>query len=1397
MPDEIREITVKVDQSDAVEGVKQIEKELGNLDDKVKKTGQTTVTVMDKSRSAHERMVKSFEKRVEFAGMNKVQTEIARRDAALKQVGDQPALRARVEAAGQTAINLAKAQQAQEDYNTSLQRAIKGSREAAEAQKQFDKALETVNRRLAQQKKALDDKRLADEAAAKTAANIVERARYRTAGAVGRLEMERGQAIREARPGATAAQLAEINRQYDILVRNQEKSERIARTSKLTQNIRSAGEAIGRAANAFAAFGAVLAAPVVWLVKTGAELERTQIAFENLLGSKQAGQDFFQSLQNYSKQSVFSLQEIAKAAQQALALGFKPEMAQRVVRASFAVAAAMGQQADMAGRVTLAIGQMQAKQRVSAEEMNQLSEAGVGAWKMLAAVAGKEVPEMMKLAEKGMINADIAVEVLTETILRRFGEIEKIVLNTTTFGKFQQLRKSFVDMAQEMRGSLLPIANNFLEWGRKALVWANDWLRAFARLDPETQQMIFNIAAITAGLVGVAKVLSTIMTLAADIGLVKLFKSGADAAGVLITKLGGFEKLLSGLPGLFSAVGLSMGAMFVVGRESMEDELDKMDAAIKEFERKRKGLPREMLRDVMEERYVAPTGQSYSRTEIQNIINQAEKQGMTKAGGGAAAAFSVEDLKAKYGLSIIQAGQVDPEKAAKAAEKAARKYAEEIERARTALDKSMARGLNELGQVTWDYQHLFRELVKNPEALKIAWRAFDMDRKNALQNIAKEQRKEMKQRVAEIEEEEKRFREYHSDLYQKRIKLELDVQKETINIQRETMKQSYEMQIATAEAARDYRRTELEVRRSQAEAGMLGAHPREVLAMKIEFERQASEIEIRAAEEIHTRKMAMLEIEAQLRRDALEDQYAAITTKTPEIEENFRQRRLALDRQIEMARTNQVKTTEEAIARERLESTRRTNDLIIEEYRRQYDQIYDAASGILDNLLAKSRSWADVMKSIFKAAILTPVKEAAAHWIAGVLTPRPQTGAQQASTAGGGHWGARGGSLFDAMRRVFGFGPAPTGIRTPPTFDPKLQTVQKAADVAASGAKTAAAAAETTSNAVDTAVVAAKNAETSAQLATASAVAVAGKCCQGGGGGVASQLIKFGLPGAGGGGGGGGEGGGGGATQIDRIRDLIGLGNPQGVWQGGGTLGKLATSNAALLAGVGLLYAGLSKNRGWASVGMSTAGGALVGAKIGTMIMPGVGTAIGAAVGAVAGFTAGMIRKSVKGAEQKMIEQVKTTYGVTISKQLAAQFVEIAKNQFGGDIRMAVVSPQIRELVQLYAMATGQKTTGMPRPMYGVQLAQTGGQLQMQPVYESGYVVSSPYGGPTTANYNPASVFVQLNPQQANQLFEGRVVQVVEGNPQAVSNAQSKATQGGVYRNANRGASLEPLTTLS
>ena len=235
----------------------------------------------------------------------------------------------------------------------------------------------------------------------------------------------------------------------------------------------------------------------------------------------------------------------------------------------------------------------------------------------------------------------------------------------------------------------------------------------------------------------------------------------------------------------------------------------------------------------------------------------------------------------------------------------------------------------------------------------------------------------------------------------------------------------------------------------------------------------------------------------------------------------------------------------------------------------------------------------------------------------------------------------------------------------------------------------------------------------------------------------------------------------------------------------GQKLSALGRSNAALLGGATLALMGLQRG-GVSGLAMTTAGGALIGFKYGGPI----GAAIGAGIGAVAG----LVRLFVKGAEEKAREKIKATYGVDIrEKNILAEIVNIAKQGFGGNLDMAIRSQQIRDLVELYALSTGQSTSGLPATVRPVSLLQQGGSLfQSGP----GGVTLDRIGGgaPSSA---AAPTVINITVPGAKEFFEKETVRVVVDNPRAVQSAAMTATKASSGRREMTGLQLSPGLILS
>ncbi|MGA2144113.1 MAG: hypothetical protein ABSH49_04030 [Bryobacteraceae bacterium] len=118
-----------------------------------------------------------------------------------------------------------------------------------------------------------------------------------------------------------------------------------------------------------------------------------------------------------------------------------------------------------------------------------------------------------------------------------------------------------------------------------------------------------------------------------------------------------------------------------------------------------------------------------------------------------------------------------------------------------------------------------------------------------------------------------------------------------------------------------------------------------------------------------------------------------------------------------------------------------------------------------------------------------------------------------------------------------------------------------------------------------------------------------------------------------------------------------------------------------------------------------------------------MGALLGAGMGAAAGFGIGLGEKlaGIKSPAIKAANDIKQIYGVDIPENSGTikQVVGIAQSQFGGDIAVAVRSPNVRQLVMLYSKATDQKMPLSASTPYAGSLVEQGGNLYQQASFQN------------------------------------------------------------------------------
>jgi len=297
------------------------------------------------------------------------------------------------------------------------------------------------------------------------------------------------------------------------------------------------------------------------------QMQQAKISFETMLGSAGKANALIGQLQKMAAETPFEFPDLQDGAKRMLAFGFSAESVIPTLKAVGDAAAGLGMSGrEGINRIVLALGQMQAKSKVSAEEMLQLTEAGVPAWDILAKAMGVTTAEVMKLSEKGLIPADKAIQALVQGMEERFPDMMQKqsksfagLMSTLrdnlniTFGKV--MKPAFEWLTNTALPKVIDLTNNFT-----AALKSKGAAEAFKTIIPP---------AVVDGLVEAGNVVKNIFAFIVDHGeLVKGILIGVAAGFAAFktietakTAIDGFKAAVAGLPLLTNPVGLAVAAI--------------------------------------------------------------------------------------------------------------------------------------------------------------------------------------------------------------------------------------------------------------------------------------------------------------------------------------------------------------------------------------------------------------------------------------------------------------------------------------------------------------------------------------------------------------------------------------------------------------------------------------------------------------------------------------------------------------------------------------------------------------------------------------------------------------------------------------------------------------------
>lgn len=259
------------------------------------------------------------------------------------------------------------------------------------------------------------------------------------------------------------------------------------------------------------------AAVGTFALRTASAAETTEISFTTMLGSEEAALSMMEELADFAAHTPFELSGLQTATRQLLAYGFTAEDVIPMLTAVGDATAALGTGQAGIESVTRALGQMQTRGKVSAEEMLQLTEAGIPAWEYLARAIGTDTAGAMDAVTEGAVSASEGIEAIVSGMENDFGgmmeeqsrTVEGLFSNLSdaieqplmklresdAYEEFAESLEGVVDAAGPFVESLLPHMESGLDAVSGVLDAATDAMDAFADMGEDGQEQLIGIAA--------------------------------------------------------------------------------------------------------------------------------------------------------------------------------------------------------------------------------------------------------------------------------------------------------------------------------------------------------------------------------------------------------------------------------------------------------------------------------------------------------------------------------------------------------------------------------------------------------------------------------------------------------------------------------------------------------------------------------------------------------------------------------------------------------------------------------------------------------------------------------------------------------------------------------------
>jgi tape measure domain-containing protein len=283
-----------------------------------------------------------------------------------------------------------------------------------------------------------------------------------------------------------------------------------------------------------------------------ATMESNTVAFTNFLGSTKRATVFLDDLYQMAAKTPFEFPELAGAARKFLAFGFTADETKKTLNTVGDAVAGIGGGTEEIQRLVMSLGQIQAKGKLSTEELMQMAELGIPAFGILRKEFDMTGKELEKALRTGAIGADKGIAALTKGMDERFKGSSAAQAKTFQ-GQWSTIKDNFNKFMGDvtkplfniLKSDVFPFLNQMIQG---ALPLFEDLMNALKPMAPFIENVVLPL--LKGFAIGIGSML---------VGAIKIAIFGI---GILAKALGFIGEFLAPLKPAFEVIGYLLSFFF-------------------------------------------------------------------------------------------------------------------------------------------------------------------------------------------------------------------------------------------------------------------------------------------------------------------------------------------------------------------------------------------------------------------------------------------------------------------------------------------------------------------------------------------------------------------------------------------------------------------------------------------------------------------------------------------------------------------------------------------------------------------------------------------------------------------------------------------------------------------